>query len=149
MFTEELPREFGERWNRHADELKWLYCEIYHGDEAAFRYFAEMLLRMWRERPESLRRLDREREANPRWYKGHNLVGMQMYVDAFAGTLRGVKERLDYISDCGVDYLHLMPLAATPSPTSGGCAPIWGIWRTWRRWRRTATGGASPSAWIS
>ena len=120
MFTEELPREFGERWNRHADELKWLYCEIYHGDEAAFQYFAEMLLRMWRERPESLRRLDREREANPRWYKGHNLVGMQMYVDAFAGTLRGVKERLDYISDCGVDYLHLMPLLDSPAEHSDG-----------------------------
>ena len=120
MFTDDLPREFRERWDRHRDELKWLYCEIYHGDEGAFWYFAEMLLRQWRERGETLRALDREREKNPKWYRGHNLIGMQMYVDAFAGNLRGVRERLDYISDCKVDYLHLMPLLDSPEGFSDG-----------------------------
>ena len=27
---------FQTRLARHFDELKWLYCELYHGDEAAF-----------------------------------------------------------------------------------------------------------------
>ena len=27
---------FERRLARHQDELKWLYCELYHGDMAAF-----------------------------------------------------------------------------------------------------------------
>ena len=35
------------------------------------------------------------------------------YVDRFAGTLRGVRERLAYLLELGVTYLHLMPLLRT------------------------------------
>ena len=35
---------FDGRLARHYDELKWLYCELYH-DEEAFRYFLNMLRR--------------------------------------------------------------------------------------------------------
>ena len=34
---------FDQRLERHYDELKWLYCELYK-DEAAFADFVEMLL---------------------------------------------------------------------------------------------------------
>ena len=45
---------------------------------------------------------------------------MLMYVKAFAGTLNGVREKLDYIEDCGVNYLHLMPLLESPEGRSDG-----------------------------
>ena len=112
--------EFAGRFQRHADELKWLYYELYHSDEQAYTRFTEMLYRCWQERPESLRKLDREREAAPDWYKGHRMTGMQMYVNAFAGTLRGVREKLDYVTDCGVSCLHLMPLLESPKGRSDG-----------------------------
>ena len=32
-------KEFRERFERHADELKWLYMELYHGDEQAYEYW--------------------------------------------------------------------------------------------------------------
>ena len=111
---------FAERFKRHEDELKWLYCELYHGDMQAYEYFVGMLYRAWRDRPEALRRIDAQREADPDWYRGHDMTGMQMYVKAFAGTLNGVRERLDYIQDCGVNYLHLMPLLESPEGRSDG-----------------------------
>ena len=112
--------EFANRFRRHADELKWLYCELYHNDLKAYEYFTDMLYRCWEERAESLKMMDRAREACPDWYKGHDLVGMLMYVSAFAGNLQGVREKLDYISDCGVNYLHLMPLLESPKDRSDG-----------------------------
>ena len=112
--------EFARRFARHSDELKWLYCELYHSDMQAYDYFVSMLYRAYESRPEALKRIDRDREANPDWYKGHDLVGMLMYVNAFAGTLKGVQNKLDYIQDCGVNYLHLMPILESPEGRSDG-----------------------------
>ena len=117
---ENWQSEFAERFRRHENELQWLYCELYHGDLRAYDYFTDMLYRLWEERPEKLRLMDRAREAYPDWYKGHDLVGMLMYVDAFAGNLQGVRKKLDYISDCGVNYLHLMPLLESPEGRNDG-----------------------------
>ena len=120
MSSQNWKEEFAVRFARHADELKWLYMELYHGDQKAWEYFTGMLYRMWESRPESLRKLDREREADTAWYRGHSMVGMLMYVKAFAGTLRGVRDKLDYVQDCGVNYLHLMPLMESPEGRSDG-----------------------------
>ena len=113
-------KEFADRFARHEDELKWLYYELYHSDAQAYDYFTDMLYRCWNERAESLRMMDRAREAFPDWYKGHDLTGMLMYVNAFAGTLQGVRKKLNYIADCGVNYLHLMPLLESPEGRSDG-----------------------------
>ena len=120
MEREHWAQEFTARYLRHEDELKWLYCELYHNDMHAYRYFTDMLYRAYETRPESLKLMDRAREALPDWYRGHDLVGMLMYVNAFAGTLNGVREKLDYIVDCGVNYLHLMPLLESPKGRSDG-----------------------------
>ena len=113
-------KEFERRLAKHRDELKWLYLELYHGDMQAYAYFEGMLRRAYEERSEDLRRLDRVRERDADWYKGHDLVGMLLYVKAFAGTLQGVRKKLDYLEDCGVNYLHLMPLLESPEGRSDG-----------------------------
>jgi len=63
-------------------------------------------------RPWSLRVLDRRREVDPGWFQRSRMVGYACYADRFAGTLAGVRERLDYLDELGVTYLHLMPLLA-------------------------------------
>ncbi len=43
------------------------------------------------------------------------------YIDRFAGNLRGVLDRLDYLEDLGVTYVHLMPcLKPRPGDSDGG-----------------------------
>ncbi len=112
--------EFTRRFAKHYDELKWLYMELYHNDEAAFDYFTKMLQRCWEERKTDLRNQDKKREADPNWYRRRDLLGMMLYVNAFAGDLNGVKQKLKYIKECGVNYLHLMPLLESPKGRSDG-----------------------------
>jgi amylosucrase len=112
--------EFYDRFCRHEAELTQLYRELYHNDMAAFDRFTDMLYDAYTARPEGLKLMDQAREAHSDWYKGHDLVGMLMYVNAFAGTLHGVREKLGYIEDCGVNYLHLMPLLESPKGRSDG-----------------------------
>ncbi len=112
--------EFRERLMRHYDEMKWLYSELYHNDEQAFDYFCSMLHEYYQARSEELKAWDKKREHNADWYAGNGMLGMLMYVDCFAGTLAGVREHLDYIRECGVNYLHLMPLLESPKGRSDG-----------------------------
>lgn len=110
--------EFQRRKERHFEELKWLYCELYPED--GFSYLCSRLEARYGERRASLKKLDRVREADPDWYKRNDMAGMMMYTDAFAGDLKGVKKRLPYIQECGVNYLHLMPLLDSPEGMSDG-----------------------------
>ncbi len=115
-----MKTAFDCRLATRMDELKWLYCELYRNDEAAFTYFLGMLRRAWEGRKEDLRRQDDLREADPGWYRRRDMLGMMLYVDAFAGTLKGVEEKLPYLMECGVNYLHLMPLLESPRGRSDG-----------------------------
>ena len=110
--------DFEERLARHLDELKWLYCELYPED--GFSYLCGRLKARYEERRASLKKLDAVREADPDWYKRNDMVGMMMYTEAFAGNLKGVEKRLPYIQECGVNYLHLMPLLDSPEGKSDG-----------------------------
>jgi amylosucrase len=71
-------------------------------------------------RKPNLKKLDESRAKNTDWYKKSDLLGMMLYTDAFAENLNGVKKRLDYIESCHVNYLHLMPLLASPEGRSDG-----------------------------
>ena len=110
---------FDRRLARHRAELQRVYDGLYH-DAAAYEYFETMLRRMWQARSAALKRLDARREKDPDWYRGRDLLGMLMYTNAFAGTLQGVREKLDYLQEAGVNYLHLMPLLASPAGRSDG-----------------------------
>lgn len=112
--------EFQKRFKSRYDELKWLYCEMYHNDMQGFEWLCNSLYEFYKERDVELKKLDRKREKNPDWYKGNDLLGMMMYTNCFAGTLQGVKEKLDYIKSCGVNYLHLMPLLESPKGRDDG-----------------------------
>jgi len=61
-------------------------------------------------RPAPLRLLDRRREIDPAWFQRSRMIGYVCYADRFAGSLRGVRQHLDYLAELGVTYLHLMPL---------------------------------------
>jgi len=111
---------FEKRLAPRLDELKWLYCEIYHNDTHAFDYFLKMLKGCWEARKQPLRELDEKREQDPDWFRRRELLGMMLYVKNFAVNLNGVKEKLPYLQECGVNYIHLMPLLESPEGRSDG-----------------------------
>ena len=102
------------------DELKWLYFELYPGREDQFEALCGIIRQRSEERSADLKALDAKRLVDPDWYKRNDMVGMMMYTDAFAGTLKGVKKKLGYIEECGVNYIHLMPLLDSPRVRNDG-----------------------------
>lgn len=110
---------FLKRLQKHHDELRWLYMELYENDSM----FAELCSKMYdffAERKKDLKDLDEKREADPDWYKQNHLLGMMFYIDNFAGTMKGVEKKLSYITQCNVNYIHLMPFLKTPKERSDG-----------------------------
>ena len=103
---------FDEKLAEYYDELKYLYMEIYD-DETAFQYFLKMLRKAYKDRKQSLRAVDKRRESNPFMHHSNKMMGMMLYTENFAGDLKGVKDRLGYFKECGVKYVHLMPLLDT------------------------------------
>ena len=115
-----FENELGLRFRERYDELKWLYYELYHNDDRGFEYLCHLIKRYYSDRDESLKALDRAREKDPDWYRGNDIVGMMLYVDNFAGNLKGVIKKIDYFTECGVNYVHLMPLLESPKEHSDG-----------------------------
>ncbi len=112
-------RIYQERLGRHHDELRWLYMELYDNDSM----FAELCDRMrefYLERNKVLKASDRKRESDQNWYKQNDMLGMMFYIDNFAGNMKGVEAKLDYIEACNVNYVHLMPFLDTPEGRSDG-----------------------------
>ncbi|MBR2675991.1 MAG: amylosucrase [Solobacterium sp.] len=110
---------FVKRLDECIDELKWLYMELYQ-DEHAFEYFTDMLYQFYTDRSKPLKKWDEKRIAAKDWYKGNQMLGMVMYANAFAKNISGVHRHLDYIEECGINYLHLMPLLESPEGRSDG-----------------------------
>ena len=118
--TVKKTAEYTKRFDERYDELKWLYCELYNNNMEAFDWLCDSLYGYYQERNADLKKLDRSRVKNPDWYKQNDLLGMMMYTNAFAGTLKGVKEKLPYVKSGGVNYLHFMPLLESPKGRDDG-----------------------------
>ena len=110
---------FAERLNRHHDELRWLYMELYDNDDM-FAELCSQMKKYYDERNAKLKKLDAEREAEDEWYRRRDMLGMMMYIDNFGGDIRGVEEKLPYLEKCSVNYIHLMPFLDSPKGRSDG-----------------------------
>jgi amylosucrase len=110
---------YKERFERHFDELRWLYMELYD-NSSMFAELCDKMEGFYKERGKDLKALDEKREKQPDWYKQNDMLGMMFYIDNFAGNMKGVKSKLDYIEKCNVNYIHLMPFLETPKGRSDG-----------------------------
>lgn len=59
-------------------------------------------------------------EKESEWYFSHEMVGMALYVDLFAGSFNKLIEKIEYFKDLGITYLHLMPLLKTRKGENDG-----------------------------
>ena len=110
---------FQKRLEKHHDELRWLYMELY-GNDDMFAELCSQLYEYSEQRSKQLKKMDESREKDPNWYKKNDILGMMMYIDNYAGNLKGVEEKLDYLEECQVNYIHLMPFLDTPKGRSDG-----------------------------
>lgn len=115
---------FQLRLNRSAPDL-WPMLDQLYGQREDYTEFQKALLKVlkagWKDRPDDLKQLDLKRDLEPDWFQRPDMAGYVFYIDRFAGTLKGVLEKLDYLEDLGVSYVHLMPcLKPRPGDSDGG-----------------------------
>lgn len=80
----------------------------------------ETMARQYIQRPEKLRQLDLERERDYNWFLSQKWVGMALYCGGFAGDLQGLRQRLNYFNELGVNLVHIMPIMLCPEGSSDG-----------------------------
>lgn len=110
---------FAQRMEKHQDELRWLYMELY-GNDAMYAELCEQMYDYYLKRSTELKKRDIKKEKNPDWFKEKEMLGMMLYIDNFAGNLKGVEKKLAYLKECNVNCLHLMPFLDTPKGKSDG-----------------------------
>ena len=115
---------FGMRLERSAPDL-WPMLEVLYGQHADYDSFrgdlVACLRKGWAARPADLKRLDLRRDLEPDWFQRPDMAGYVFYIDRFAGTLKGVLDKLDYLEDLGISYVHFMPcLKPRPGDSDGG-----------------------------
>ncbi len=112
-----------DRWFPDVHEaIEALYGDD-HDIEAVLGNLLRVLTAAAAARSDELRRRDRRREIDSDWFLDERMVGYVAYADRYAGSLKGVRDRLDHLEDLGVTYLHLLPLLQPrPRPNDGGYA---------------------------
>ena len=119
MMTSDVEVTYRKRFDRHFEELRWLYMELY-SNSSMFAELCDTMERFSRARSASLKERDLRKEADPDWYKDSDQIGMSLYVQNFGGNLQGVRNRLDYIEKCNVNVIHLMPFLESPKGRNDG-----------------------------
>ena len=117
--TAKEEKIFKERMEQRDAELRWLYMELYN-NSSMYGELVQRIHEFYVDRRKGLKKLDESREKTPDWYKGGDQLGMMLYIDNFAGNLRGVMDKLDYLEDANVNYIHLMPFLDTVKERSDG-----------------------------
>ena len=113
---------FGLRLDRWWDDLHDGLSVVYSA--AAVADLELRLVRQaaaaFRDREPDLHRLDLRRTLDPAWFQDESMLGYAAYAERFAGDLAGISDRIDYLNELGVGYLHLMPLLQPREGDSDG-----------------------------
>ena len=126
VLPEDLRPQATERLKTAEPVLRRLLAGLY-GDRADFDAWLGDLMaslgKLYAERPPELRALDLQRSAQPDWFLNQRMLGYCSYVQNFGGDLNGVADRIPYLEELGVSYLHLLPfLRPREGENDGGFA---------------------------
>ena len=121
--SEQDLRHFYTRLGANFYAIHSLFQRLY-GDRDDFAEQAQKLVetmaKQYIRRPEKLRQLDLAREKDYNWFLSQQWVGMALYCKGFAGSLKGLQERLHYFQELGVNMVHVMPIMRCPEGSSDG-----------------------------
>jgi len=116
-------RHFYTRLGANFYAIHSLFHLLY-GDRDDFEEQAlnlvEAMARQYINRSEKLKTKDIEREKDHNWFLNQKWVGMALYTDGFADNLSGLKDKLHYFQELGVNMIHIMPILQCPDGKSDG-----------------------------
>jgi len=116
-------RHFYTRLGANFYSIHSLFKLLY-GDRPDFKEqmvsLVETLATRYIERSPHLRKSDLIREKDFNWFLSQKWVGMALYCDRFAGDIKGLRTRLSYFQDLGINMLHIMPILDCPPDNNDG-----------------------------
>lgn len=118
-----LDEGFILRLSANFHDISHYFQTLYHQRtdlNAQLERLVEVLINNYLARPEKLKQIDQEREKNPEWFLSEQLVGMMLYTDRFAGDLAGLRDKLPYLEELGINLVHLMPILKCPEKENDG-----------------------------
>ena len=80
----------------------------------------ETMARQYINRSENLKQTDIAREKDYNWFMSQEWVGMALYSNGFANNLQGLKSRIPYFQELGVNLVHILPILKCPEGASDG-----------------------------
>ena len=111
-----------DRFDRWSKDL-WDGIEVVYDAHTVMPQIIDVVVKIHKARSAQLRARDNKRILQPDWFQDPNAIGYVCYTDLFAGDLQGIRNRIGYLKDLGVTYLHLMPLLnPRPGNSDGGYA---------------------------
>ena len=116
---------FEKRKATNLSLVQYLYFSLYPQEqyEGNFDQLWTKLDSLFDSRPKELKSQDVDRVLAGRWFQSEQWVGMQLYADRFAKDIKDLQNRLPYLDDLGINFLHIMPLTTRPEgPNDGGYA---------------------------
>jgi amylosucrase len=121
--TKKKDADFAKRFLDQLPTIEALFNEIYGNHPNRNQYFdalLESIIKHYQERSTTLLKKDADKDKKGNWFLSNQITGMSLYVDRFAGSLKGLAEKLDYFEELGVNFLHLMPVFESPEGESDG-----------------------------
>jgi len=116
-------RHFFTRLGANFYAIHSLFHLLY-GDRPDFKEqmvsLVETLALRYIERSPQLRKSDLAREKSYNWFLSQKWVGMALYCDRFADDLKGLRQKLPYLQELGINMLHIMPILDCPPGKSDG-----------------------------
>ena len=116
-------RHFYTRLGANFYAIYTLFERLYGGREdfkpQALR-LVETMARQYINRSPKLKKSDIYRERHHNWFLSQKWVGMALYSDGFSGSLKGLKSKIDYLEELGVNMIHIMPVLECPEGASDG-----------------------------
>jgi len=116
-------RYFYTRLGANFYAIYSLFQQLYgtrHDFEAQALHLVETMAKQYIQRPDECKTKDLEREKNHNWFLSQEWVGMALYTDGFANDLQGLKSKLSYFQELGINMIHIMPILQCPTGKSDG-----------------------------
>ena len=131
---EQLTKEFGKhdksisqdfmlRLSANFSIIRKHFLALYQDQKNCDKHLHDLmrvLYQNYSQRAKSLRTVDSQREKDHQWLLDQKWVGTSLYVDRFAGDLKGLQKKIPYLEELGVNLVHLMPVLKSPEAASDG-----------------------------
>lgn len=102
------------------EKLRSYYFDLYKDNEHVSYFYDQLLAILADAKKNRSAELKKQDAAGNSWYLSEKMVGVMLYLDKFSENLKKFEEKIDYLAELGVTYVHFMPLLKSREGNNDG-----------------------------